>query len=196
MHFLVADAQNLGTEDAIAKGFDWVLFWEDDVVAPYDAYLQLNKYMISEDYPVVSGLYFTKGAYSEPILYRGIGNGAYSNFQIGDKVWVDGVPTGFLLVHSKVLKLMHEESEPYQTLGGRTTKQVFETPSQIYFDPETQSHSSGSGTSDLTWCKRVIEEKVLQRAGWPKIGRKKYPFLCDTKLYCRHIHLDTGKQYP
>ncbi|MGD8499102.1 MAG: hypothetical protein PVJ86_00550 [Phycisphaerales bacterium] len=196
MNYLVADAQNLGCEDCLKKNFEWLLLWEDDVVAPPDAFLQLNKYLLSEEIPVVSGLYFIKGSYSEPILYRGQGNGPYLNFQIGDKVWADGVPTGFLLIHSKIIKLMWHESEEYETLGKRKTRKIFETPAKIYYDPITHSHASGTGTSDLVWCARVIKEKVLQRAGWPKIGRKKYPFLCDTRIFCKHIELTTGRQYP
>jgi hypothetical protein len=196
MHYLIADAQNLGAEDCLRKGFDWMLLWEDDVVAPPDALLQLNKYILSEEIPVVSGLYFLKGTYSEPILYKGLGNGPFLDFQIGDKVWVDGVPTGFLLIHSKVLKLMWDESEEYETLGKRKTRKIFETPAKIIYDPETNSHSTATGTSDLAWCHRVIKEKVLTRAGWPKIGRRKYPFLCDTRIFCRHIDLASGRQYP
>jgi hypothetical protein len=196
MHYLVADAQNLGCEDCLKKDFQWLLLWEDDVVAPPDALLQLNKYMISEEIPVVSGLYFLKGNYSEPLLYRGTGNGPFLNFRIGDRVWADGVPTGFLLIHSKVIKLMWDESEEYETLGKRKTRKIFETPAKLIYDPVTKSHSSATGTSDLVWCHRVIEEKVLQRAGWPKIGRKKYPFLCDTKIFCRHIELNSGRCYP
>ena len=196
MHFLVADAQNLGCEDCLNKNFEWMLFWEDDVIAPPDAFLRLNKYMLSAEVPIVSGLYFTKGQFSEPIVYRGQGNGPFLDFQIGDKVWCDGVPTGFLLIHSKIIKLMWSESETYQTLGGRTTKKVFETPSKIYYDPKTKTHSSGRGTSDLYFCARAIREKVITRAGWPKIGRRKYPFLCDTRIFCKHIDLSTGRQFP
>lgn len=196
MHYLVADAQNLGCEDVVKKGFEWLLLWEDDVIAPPDALLQLNKYMRKADIPVVSGLYFTKGLYSEPVLYRGSGCGCFINFQVGDKVWADGVPTGFLLIHSSIIKLMWNESDEYETLGKRRTRKIFETPAQVFFDPETKTYSSGSGTSDLTWCHRVIKEKVIARAGFPKIGRKKYPFLCDTNIFCKHIDLATGKQFP
>jgi hypothetical protein len=196
MHYLVADAQNLGVEDCLKKNFQWMLLWEDDVCPPPDALLRMNKYMISEEIPVVSGLYFVKGNYSEPMIYRGLGNGPFLDFQIGDKVWADGVPTGFLLIHNKVLKLMWDESEEYETLGKRKTRRVFETPVRIEYDEVTKSHSLNTGTSDLEWCHRVIREKVLQRAGWPKIGRKKYPFLCDTRIFCKHIDLATGRTFP
>jgi hypothetical protein len=196
MHYLVADAQNLGVEDCLKKGFEWMLLWEDDVIPPPDAMLILNKYIMSEEIPVVSGLYFLKSNYSEPLLYKGIGNGAYIDFKIGDKVWVDGVPTGFLLIHRKILEIMWKESPEYETLGKRKTRQIFKTPAQIIYDPETKSYSSATGTSDLYWCHRVIDEKVIARAGWPKIGRKKYPFLCDTRIFCKHIDLYSGRQYP
>lgn len=196
MHYLVADAQNLGCEEIVNKGFEWLLLWEDDVIAPYDAILQMNRYIVKADIPVVSGLYYQKATYTEPLIYRGSGNGAFLDFKIGDKVWADGVPTGFLLIHSAVIKLMWKESEEYETLGKRKTRKVFETPSRIYFDPETKSYSCGTGTSDLWWCARVIKEKVLARAGFPKIGKRKYPFLVDTNIFCKHIDLSTGRQYP
>jgi hypothetical protein len=202
MDYLVADAQNFGCEEIVNKDYEWMLLFEDDVLPPPDAFLKLNKYMmaveqgIGEAVPVVSGLYFTKGLYSEPILYRGSGNGCFKKFKIGDKVWADGVPTGFLLIHGSIIKLMWEESEEYVSLGGRKTRKVFETPAKVYKNEETGAVMAGSGTSDLYWCNRVIKEKVLQRTGWERIGRRKYPFLCDTSIFCRHINLSTGEQFP
>ncbi len=196
MHFLVADAQNLGCEDCIQKDFEWLLLWEDDVVAPADAFLILNPYIMDATIPVVSGLYFLKSNFSEPLLYRGNGNGCFTRFKIGEKVWATGVPTGFLLIHRKVIELMYNESEEYTTLGGRKARKIFETPAKLIYDPQTGGVSTASGTSDLVWCARVIKENVLTRAGWPKIGRKKYPFLCDTRIFCRHIDLATGRMYP
>jgi len=195
-NYLVADAQNLGAEDTIKKGFEWMLLLEDDVCPPVDAMLILNKYIVSEEVPVVSGLYFLKGNYSEPLLYRNMGDGPYTDFKIGDKVWVEGVPTGFLLIHSKILKLMSDESPFYETIGKRKVKKIFETPCKIREDPEIHGRTIETGTSDLNWCKRVIDEKVITRAGWPKIGKKKYPFLCDTRIFCKHIDLGSGRQYP
>lgn len=200
MHYLVADAQNMGCDEVVKKDFEWLLLWEDDVLPPLDAFLRLNEYMRDGDIPVVSGLYYTKGSFCEPILYRGLGNSCYMDFKRGDKVWADGVPTGFLLINGDVIRLMHKESEDYEIkINHRVvgkSKRIFESPSQITFYEELKAYISGGGTSDLAWCKRVIEQKVLQRAGWPKIGKKKYPFLCDTNIFCKHIDLNTGRQYP
>ncbi len=196
MHYLVADAQNLGCQGLIDRDFEWLLLWEDDVIPPLDSFLRLNEYMRDAKIPVVSGLYFLKGLYSEPLLYRGLGTSCYTDFKIGDKVWADGVPTGFLLIHSSLIKIMWDDSEEYQTIGGTVTRKIFETPALLKHDPETNTYCGETGTSDLTWCHRVIDEKILQRSGWPKIGRKKYPFLCDTNIFCKHIDLMTGKQFP
>lgn len=196
MHYLVADAQNIGCQECLAKGFEWLLLWEDDVIAPPEVFLELNQYIQSEEVPVVSGLYFLKGNYSEPILYRGRGTGPFTNFKIGDKVWVDGVPTGMLLVHRKVIQIMYEDSPEYLTEGKIKARQIFKTPAEVTWDKETMTHTSNVGTSDLQWCTRVMEEKVLSRAGWPKIARKKYPFLCNTRIFCKHIDLQSGEVFP
>jgi hypothetical protein len=196
MRYLVADAQNLATQMLVNNGQEWLFLHEDDVVLPPTAFCQLNDYINGGDIPVVSGLYFTKANPTEPVLYRGRGNSFYAKWKLGDKVWADGVPTGCLLIHSSILKLMYKESEEYIGLNGVKLRKVFETPSKTWYDPESVKFRQEMGTSDLAWCSRVIKEKVLKRAGWPDIGKKKYPFLCDTTLFCKHIDLASGKLYP
>lgn len=196
MHYLTADAQNLGCGEMITRGAEWLLFWEDDVLPPFDALLQLNKYITTPDIPVVSGLYFTKSSCSEPMIYRELGSGSFCNFKIGDKIWAASIPTGFLLVHSAVIKLMWKESKEYTTLGERKARNVFVTSTELAFDPETREFTSYVGTSDRLWCERVIEEDILTRAGFPEIGQREWPFLCDTGIFCKHIDLMTGRFYP
>lgn len=196
MNYLIADAQNLGCGEAISRGAEWILFWEDDVVPPLNALLQLNKFIPKVTVPVVSGLYFTKSSCSEPMIYRDLGTGSFRDFKIGDKVWAAGVPTGFLLVHSSVIKLMWNESEEYETLDKRRTHRVFSTFTELVCDPKTRKYTSFVGTSDRLWCERVIKEDVLTRAGFPEIGKREYPFLCVTRICCKHIDLTTGKIYP
>jgi hypothetical protein len=196
MHYLVGDAQNIAVEHAIQHNFEWLLLWEDDVIPPANVFQILNQYMVKAEIPVISGLYFTKGEFSEPIIYRGLGNSYFRDWKLGSKVWVDGIPTGMTLIHMSLLRLMWNESETYETLGKRKIRKVFETPTKVFYDPELRAPFPVRGTSDLAWCRRVIKEKVLTRAGWPKIGRRKYPFLVDTRIFCKHIDLSTGVQYP
>jgi hypothetical protein len=196
MHYLVADAQNIATEHCLQNGFEWLLLWEDDVIAPPDLFTQLDPYITKSDIPIVSGLYFLKAARSEPLCYRGRGTRYFGDFKLGDKFGVDGVPTGMLLVHRSILQLMWDESEPYQTLGGKVVKKVFETPSKMMADPLTGNWNRMQGTSDLAWCRRIIQEDVLKRAGWPQVAKREYPFLVDSNILCPHIDLSTGRQYP
>lgn len=196
VRFQVADAQNLIVKEAIEKEFEWLLLIEDDTCPPPDAFIRFNKYIRENKYPVVSGLYYTKGNPSEPLIFRGRGTSFYDNWKMGDKVWVDGVPTGCLLIRVKLLKAMWDESPEYTThVGGQLTRQVFETPNKIWFDEERGQYNTLAGTSDLFWCTRVMKGKYFAKAGYPEIQKKKYPFLVDTDIFCKHITID-GMVYP
>jgi hypothetical protein len=196
MKYLTADAQNLIIQHAILNKFEWVLLWEDDVIPPVDLYPKLNQYIRDSDTPIVSGLYYTKSNPSEPLVYREMGKSFYGSWKMGDLVWAGGVPTGMLLIHHTIFELMYEESPQYQIFTGQITRKVFESPRNVWIDPEQNYYKSSMGTSDLYWCDRVKKENVLRRAGWSDIAKKKYPFLVDTNIFCKHIDLHTGVQYP
>lgn len=195
VEYLVADAQNLIVREAITKEFEWLFLLEHDVVLPSTAFLQLNEHIRSEKNPVVSGLYFTKTIPAEPMIYRGRGNSFYTNWKLKDEVWADGVPTGCLLIHVGLLKAMWDESPEYQTKDGQITRRVFETPAEMWFNPETGQFNTKHGTSDLEWCTRIIEGKYLEKSGWKKHQKKKYPFLVDTNIFCHQID-EEGVRYP
>ena len=199
MGYLVADAQNIAVQTAVSQNYEWLFLHEDDVLLPPETFLKFNEYVRKADIPVVSGLYYIKANPTEPVIYRGRGNGYYGNWKLGEKVWVDGVPTGCLLIHCSLLRLMYAESPEYIVHQGNipiVVRRVFETPAKMWYDPESIQYQIATGTSDLYWCDRVIKDNVLKRAGWSKIARRKYPFLCDTTIFCKHIDLSTGKQYP
>jgi len=194
--FSIDDAYNLITDNAIKCDVEWLLVVEDDVCLPPNCYVKMSAYMDKGDIPIVSGLYYLKGSPTLPLVFRGNGNGAFTDFKIGQKVWADGIPMGCLLIHMSILKVMHKEAEFYTTNEGNKLKRVFETPRRQFIDPETLSVMNIMGTQDLDWCKKIIDGQILKKAGWAKIGRKKYPFLCDTSILCKHIDINTGKQYP
>jgi hypothetical protein len=194
LRYLVADAQNLIVKTVIEKDFDWLLLVESDNVLPPDAFLRFNDYMREAKVPVVSGLYFTKSIPPEPLLFRGRGNSYYKNWKMGDKVWVDGIPTGCLLINGALLKAMWKESEEY-VINGQKTRRVFECPEKIWYDPETGARHALFGTSDLAWCEKVIKGKFFEKSGWKKYQKMKYPFLVDTKLFVKHID-ENGRQFP
>lgn len=194
LNYVVPDAQNLIVKVAIEKNFEWLLLLESDNVLPPDAFLRINDYMRKGDIPVVSGLYFTKTDPAEPLVYRGRGNSFFGDWKLGDKVWVDGCPTGFLLIHTSILRKMWEESPEYR-LQDQVTRRVFEIPEKIWYDVEDRATYTLTGTSDLIWCDRVIKGKFLEKAGWPKFQKMKYPFLIDTNIFLKHID-EAGRTFP
>jgi len=192
--FLVADARNVIANQCVEQGFEWLFFIDHDTILPPTTILKCNDRMLKADVPVWSGLYFTKSVPSEPLIYRGRGNSYYNKWKMGEEVWVDGIPMGCTMIHASILKVLYDESEWYEARGYRC-KQIFETPARTHFDPETNSWMNSTGTEDLAFCSRVIRENVFKKAGWPKFQRKKYPFMIDTSIFCKHIDFN-GRQYP
>lgn len=198
MRYTVHDAQNLAVQTCLKEGFEWLLFIEDDTIPPADALVRFTEYMDKGDIPVVSGLYFTRSVPPEPMVYRGRGNHYFRKWKLEDKVWVDGVPTGMLLIHANLLKVMYDDSPTYNIMHsteGGSVRRVFDTLAQSWFNEEKGAQETLVGTSDLDWCSRVIKGDYLTKAGFPKIGKMKYPFLIDTQIYCKHINPD-GTQFP
>lgn len=199
VRFGVADAQNLIVREVVDKDFEWLLLIEDDVVLPIDALVRFNEYIRAESTPVVSGLYYTKSRPAEPLVFRGRGTSFYGDWELGDLVWCDGVPTGCLLIHAGLLREMWEDAPEYQVgYGGRpVTRRVFKNPEVNWQSPELQATVGITGTSDLQWCTEVMKGDYLRRAGWGKFADEhpEFPFLVDTRIFCRHIDPD-GIQYP
>lgn len=198
LRYQVADAQNLCVRAAIEGEFEWLLLYEHDVLPPPDTFIRLNEYIRREEIPVVSGLYFSRSIPSEPLIYRGRGTSYHTDWKLGDRVWVDGVPTGLMLIHCGILRAMWEDAEEYELINTRT-RRVFHTPRDIWYSPDTLQFHTATSTSDLHWCTQVMEGDYLRKAGWGKfvdgLEDPRYPFLCDTQLFCRHIDPD-GRIYP
>ena len=193
--FQLADAENLSAKAVVEGNFDWFLSIEDDNIIPQGALVKVNEYMIINDTPVVSGLYFTKSVPPEPILYRGVGRGHYGDWKLGEKVWVDGIPFGFTLIHGSIIRALWDVSPEY-LVNGTTTRRVFDNPSEGYIDPETGGWMSTSGTTDLAFCKRLMTEGIFEKAGWPEFQKKEFPFLVDTTIFVKHIDRASGTIYP
>lgn len=194
LRYQVADAQNLIVRAALEGDFEWIFLLEHDVVIPDNTLMALNEYMREAKYPVVSGLYYSRSRPSEPLVFRGRGNSVYWDWKPGDLVWCDGVPTGALLIHQSVLKLMWNESPEY-AVNGQVTRRVFETPRRLVLG-ENGMHNAIQGTSDLWWCDRIMKENVFERAGWKNFcPDPQNPFLVDTSIFCRHIN-PNGEQFP
>jgi len=192
--FVVADARNIIASKFVEEDFDWLFFIDHDTILPPMTILTWNERMLKKDVPVWSGLYFTKSVPSEPLVYRGRGNSYYTNWKLGNEIWVDGIPMGCTMIHKSILRVLYDESEEYLT-GGRRVRKIFETPAKTWFDPETLNWNNVQGTEDLNWCTRVIKDNIFEKAGWQKFAKKPFPFLIDSRIFCKHID-NNGIQYP
>jgi hypothetical protein len=193
--FLVADGQNLIAHEVLQKGFEWVLFIEDDTIPPVDLLLRLQEHIEKRTVPIVSGLYHVKGG-TEPMIYRGRGTGAYKDWKPGQQVWADGVPTGCLLVHCSILAELAKTAQIYTLLSSGVpfqVKRIFESPRRAYTDPATGGYMKLLGTSDLYFCDQVMQQGILAKAGWPKVAKREFPFLVDTRIVCSHVDRETGR---
>lgn len=195
MGYGVADAQNVIVERAYLDKYEWLLLWEDDVLPPFNSLIALNMHIEKKTAPIISGLYYSKGNPSWPLLFRGRGNGSFRDFKMGDRVWCDGVPTGFFLCHMSIINYLWENSKEYALPDGRKIREVFKFPRDSWYDPVQDRYFAQMGTSDLFLCDRIIKEKVFEKTGWKKHAQMKYPFLVDTKIFCQQIDLN-GVYYP
>ncbi len=192
--YMLADAENLIAKAVVEGNFEWFVSLEEDNIIPMDAFMRFNEYMIAGDVPIVSGLYFTKSHPPEPVIYRGRGVGSFQDFKLGDKVWVDGIPFGFALIHGSIIRALWDESEEYK-VNDVVTRRVFSNPSQSFGKPEDGAFGTMDGTTDLAFCTRIMKNNIFTKAGWPEYQKKKYPFLVDTRILVKHI-TQAGIQYP
>jgi hypothetical protein len=178
----VADARNHIVESAMANGVDWLFFIDHDVILPPDTLIKLRQHMFRKASPVVAGLYYAKGSDPEPLIYRGRSNGPYYDWDPGDTVWVDGVPMGCTMIHTSLFRIME--------------KPWFESPRRVSVNAQGQVLRE-AGTEDLYWCDRVIKEGLIEKTGidWG-VKDPLNPFIMDTNIFCQHIDLKSGKQYP
>lgn len=178
----VAEARNDAVALALRDRHDWLLFIDHDVLAPGDALMRMARHMMRFDKPVVSGLYYTKCSFPEPLVFRGGANGPFYGWKQGEEFWVNGIPMGFALIHTSIFRAMRP---PYFV----TPRMLLDTESGLY-----SGRSSMAGTEDLPWCYRVIEEGVIQKAGW-KVPDPANPFWMDTNIFCQHITPE-GVKFP
>ena len=194
LEYQLADAQNLMAKKVVEDDYEWIIYIEHDNIIPENLFIKFGEYINDGKIPVVSGLYFTKSEPSEPILYRGRGTSYFGDWKMGDKVWVDGIPFGCRLEHASLVKEAWKNSPEYM-IGQTLTRRVFEQPARIWYDPEKGGMAAKVGTTDLAWCSRIMDEKLLEKCGFSEYQKMKYPFLVDTNIFVRHIDAN-GRIYP
>jgi len=214
----VATAQNILVDALLREKFRALLLIEDDTCPPPQALIEFDRWFWKMERklapPVVSGLYHIKGSAEvrhgktggiellgpEPLAYRDGGTRAYRDWTPGDVIWVQGVPTGALLIHRSLLEAWAREPDiEMMTVPGYPhgpVRRIFANPSKVWVDPTSGATCSSGGTSDLWWSAETIRRWLIAKAGWPmKFARKKNPFIIDTALRFGHVDRVTGVIY-
>lgn len=114
-------SRNTACEAVLQYGVQWLLFLDSDVIPERDdAILQLMRHNL----PIVSGVYHAKAPPHLPLVLRrmpqpqpdGTVKSVLANiaeWTPGEVLQVDGVPTGFLLIHRRVLEKFKEDGDPF-----------------------------------------------------------------------------------
>ncbi len=150
------------------KNVKYVLFLEDDIIVPFmpnsfGPLIQLYKHM--EKYDVASGLYWTKGEPSLPLIY---GNGDFetatpfevnTHWEPGDVVEVNGCGMGFALMKRSIFEDRRLERPFFKTVN------------------ELGSNGSMLMTQDLYFYQKI-----------KKLG---YKICVDTSIKCGHLDFNT-----
>jgi hypothetical protein len=98
-------ARNLGCEEALSGGYQWVFMLDDDVIMPPNG-IQILK---SSRQPIVSGLYFRRHEPVCPVALQNSPDGTrnwITGYQPGTIFPADYVGAGCLLIHRSVLEKM------------------------------------------------------------------------------------------
>ncbi len=103
----VAHAREAIAEFAIEKGCKYLFFIGDDVVVPNHTLRSLI-YRMEQDETigVVGGVYCAKAEPCFPLVFRGLGNGCYWDWKIGEFFEVDALGMDCTLIRTDVLKKM------------------------------------------------------------------------------------------
>lgn len=172
----VGEAYEKGIESILANpnlnSFRHILFMEDDVIVPYmnNSFGPLSKLTSNLDkYDVVSGLYWTKGEPSLPLVYGdgkmegGSPMAVNRDWKMGDVVEVNGCGMGFTLMKREVFE------------NPKLEKPFFKTISEI------KNHVYSGFTQDLYF--------------YSKIKALGYKIAVDTGVRCGHLDFSTDIIY-
>jgi len=133
-------ARNQAVEHALEKKSRYIWFLDDDVQPPFTALRQLI-YTLEQcdDKTMVStGIYFAKINPTEPVIYRGKGQGAFWKWKQNEKFEVDGCGAGCMVVKTELFK--HLEKPYFKTIDDKTPGEGI---------------IGNSSTEDLYFCHKV-----------------------------------------
>ena len=158
----IDDARNEICEAALRAKAEHILFLDTDVLFPNNTFQQLLlRQRNNPDHKIVSGVYWSKGNPTFPLIFHEAGRGSNMNWVVGDYIeapYATGM--GLVLIHTDVIKAI--EPPWFKINYGLTV------------DPETGRGMTASLTEDLYFCEKATA--------------KGYKIMVDTGIQAGHYH--------
>jgi hypothetical protein len=147
-------------EKALELGTEYIMFLDDDTVSPAWAVQSLHRVLANNpEAGIAGGIYCTKEAEPQPLVFEELGAGPSYNWVVGDVFECKGLGTGCMMIKSSILKDIPKPwfYEPHHNPIG---VEVEIAGNKIPIAKET-------GTDDLYFCKKVTEAgyKILAHGG-------------------------------
>lgn len=166
------EARNDIVRHALKMKAKYIWFVDDDTAPPKEAarHLMFVLEQADEDVMVGGGIYCAKTHPTEPVVYRGNGQGAFWKWRVGEVFECTGLGTGCMMIKTEVFK--HLEEPWFKT--------VQEFPEEMQLSDGTPVQSIQQ-TDDLYFCDKVIA------AG--------FRIVADGAIQCIHWDVKTGTPY-
>jgi len=100
----IDDARNQIVKEALNIGASHVLFIADDVIPPPNIAIQL----LARNKPIVTGVYWTKTYPPEPYIWRGVQQGPFLKWKVGEFFQIDMAGCDALMVETSVFRNLPE----------------------------------------------------------------------------------------
>lgn len=189
----IGPARNQLVQQALDSGAEYLFFISDDVIAPPNTLLQLLD-KIGREYPVengrtaragiITGVYWTKTAPTEPYIWRGMLQGAYRDWTVGEFFPVDFAGCDCLMIEASVLRGMVDYWHEWQRQEAATSG-TEPLPFPGWFSTDwvwnEGERPSSIATEDFYFY------TLARKAG--------YRLFCDTAIQCLHEDRTTGHLY-
>lgn len=137
-------------EKAVAAGARYLFFLDDDTVCPNTTF-KLLTYEIEKDpkIMVAGGIYCTKEAIPNPLVFKTIGDGPFWTWKAGEVFDCAGLGTGAMLIKTEVFEKLPKPwfLEPHETPVGEVK--------MVAGERIPVAHRSG--TEDLYFCQKVTD---------------------------------------
>lgn len=175
-------ARNQACMNALANGFEWIFFLDDDVVCPPDTIHRL----LGHGKDIVSGLYYRRAPPLVPVMLKYKPDGKNAEWITGWNppgavIDVDLVGAGCLLIHRRVLERMYPDWQNWTPPAGPIEEAIrlgvasfFSTPRPWFVWELDKNLPEPRHSEDFSFCR-----EAKRRFG--------FGIFVDTSIQCEHI---------